>query len=1159
MADNKWTSEQLKAIETHDRRLLVSAAAGSGKTAVLVERIIRRILDPEDPVDVDRFLVITFTRAAASEMKDRIRRRLEETYAAIRKDRKEDDGLLRRLKSQIAIMDSACIQTIDSFCMNVVRDHTDELEIDPNFRVAEETELKLMQADVMESMLEDCYEKAEDDFIAFIDAFGQGNAGNGIEEKILQIYRFAQVTPDPEVWYSEHEEDRCIDKTASYVHGVITGLAESVIPSAEKLLAVCMSDNGPSGYADAISSDIEKLEQLARAEDFRELNEALQTFEFKRLGRNKTGTDRLKIDALKSGREEIKKTVESWKKNYSREDISMIEDEYRLTEPFIRTGIGLAREFDRRYSQQKREKNVVDFGDVEHMALKVLKLTDEYRERFREICVDEYQDTNYLQEEIVRRLDAGQVFMVGDVKQSIYKFRQARPEIFMDKYRTFIPVTEADPSSDTLINLSMNFRSRPDLLEDINRLFRVLMHRELGGIDYTPEAELNPGARFGTPEEERDNACDSHIELLLVNVGSLDAEDSARAAEARMIASKIRELTDPENGMKIWNGREYRQVRLSDIVILLRSANVSGEAYLNTLLNAGIPAHCETNKGYFDSLEIRTMTAMLTAVDNPKKDIAYTAFLRSPVIGMTDDELVVLRKQPDMLSDIGRYKYERACAMLKRYRDMSRYTGIEDLITKIYDETGYYEYAMSLPAGKVRRANLDKLRQMAAEYAQTGYRGLFNFIRYIDNLKTYDADFGEASISGENDNAVRIMSIHKSKGLEFPVVFLAACDKKLNQMDSNQPLLIDDDLGIACPYTDVKERFRQKTLKQMALRLKLRNDTVGEELRILYVAMTRAKEKLFIAGAVKDEDKFVTEYDGIAASQTVPGISDIKNDSGYLYWIRKSGVNYRYTIYDTEEVTGRAGDESLEKIREHLDTVTVDADRQEKYSALFDFSYPYQSDVSLRNKISISELKRQWMADKLKEDEITGEYAVGEAMFSEKNGTDGQGESGAQKDMFSGDFGGAQRGTLYHSVMEKLDYTDPETALKNLPEDVRPDDIRKFIESDFGKMFRDAQRDGRLFRECRFIMGIPAGEIGAADSDEPVLVQGIIDAFVMSEDGRECILVDYKTDRVSDEQELIDRYEGQLHYYVIALEKMRSCRVTRKIIWSFALGKAIGL
>lgn len=1142
MADHNWTEEQLKAIQMRDRRLLVSAAAGSGKTAVLVERIIQRILDTNDPVDVDRLLVITFTKAAAAEMKSRIRKRLEDE---IKKPDINTESV-SRLKSQIAIIDSASIQTVDSFCMNVVKDHTDELDLDPNFRVAEETELKLISADVMEDLLERQYDEATDEFIGFTEAFGHGTAGSGIDEIILRIYDFAQVTPEPEEWYRKQLEYNDTDKLKEYVFNSLRMLSASYIKLAEDLLAVCHMDNGPAAYEAAVNSDLEQLEAMAVSVSFDELHDLIKNFEWKSLGRNKKDVIPELADKVKAGRKEIKDHVIKWKKEFTRETLDVFDKEYELTRPFIATAVKLAMEYDKAYSEAKREKNIIDFSDLEHFALKVLKQTDEYKELYKEICVDEYQDTNQLQEDIILALDDGQVFMVGDVKQSIYKFRQAKPEIFMKKYSEFASPDDSEEGRDTLINLSKNFRSRAAVLDGINSLFRRIMRKEIGGIDYTPSAELYPGAGFGSPQEEEQNAMDPETELLLVSSEALNEDEDTRTAEAVMIASKIKELTDLKTGVMVWDGKKYRRAGYSDIVILLRSANASGDIYLNTLLDAGIRAHCDTNKGYFDSLEVRTMLSILKATDNSRKDIPLAAFLKSPVIGMTDDELVAWRMKPEALGTLGTYKLNKAMDMLRRYRSMSRYMSIEDLITHIYDDTGYYEYAMSLPAGNVRRANLDKLRQMAAEYATTGYRGLFNFIRYIDKLETYDTDFGEASSVGGSDDAVRIMSIHKSKGLEFPICFVADCSKKFNQMDSNKAVLIDDELGIACPYVDVKNRIRQKTFRQMAVRFKLRTDNIGEELRVLYVAMTRAKEKLFLTGAVKNEQKLLDSF-GRSSEQML--LSDILSDSGYLYWITSSGVKYKYTIYNDSGEKKIAVSSSADSIKTYLDSAVIDSDTRERYSEVFDHIYAHQTDVDLRNKISISELKKQWMLNQYEEEVVTGEGTTDPWITAD--GTKISGSSGVT--------GGAERGTLYHSVMEKLDYSDPDKTLSALPDEVKKEDIEKFLESEIGKIFTEADHDGRLFRERQFIMGMPARELKIADTDEPILIQGIVDAFVISPDGNECILVDYKTDRVSSEDELKKRYEGQLHYYAIALEKMKKCHVSRKLIWSFSLGKIIEL
>jgi len=1170
VADNKWTKEQQSAIDLLGRRLLVSAAAGSGKTAVLVERIISRILDPKEPVDVDRLLVVTFTKAAAGEMKDRIRSRL-----VLELEKTSDP----RLAEQISILDSASIQTIDSFCMDVVREHPDELNIDPNVRVADEAELKLMRADVMEALLEDNYEKAEDDFINFVEAYGQGTAGNGIEDRIFQVYDFAKVTADPESWYDSQIDNEDTQKYTTYIFDTLRSLIGSYAQQLEELIAICNRPLGPKGYINTLEQDLEFIDNVSYAKDYDELSQILNEYSWPTIGRKSKTDDEVLVELVKERRnKEIKDVIKAYTKDYTRQDKDELIKEHELTADFIKVLIGLARDFDLRFTEEKNRKNIIDFNDLEHLALKALKDDPEYGSRFDEIYVDEYQDTNDIQEAIIKCLDNGRVFMVGDVKQSIYGFRQARPEIFMEKYDRFKTLNcvadkenadrenagkeSADTDTeDTVILLAKNFRSRPQVLDSVNGLFSRIMRKELGGVEYTKDVALYEGAEFGELEsaeekvdagedcaKDADKVCAGNYdtEILLVNVSDLDEDNSARELEARMIAQKIRQLVDPSTGIRVWDKDEkkYHAANYRDIVILLRSANAVGDIYIDALQNAGIPAHCDTNKGYFDSLEIRTIVSMLAAIDNPRKDIPMAAFLHSPIINMSDDELAVYKRNENKLSDLGKYKLEKARVMLERYSGMSRYMDIADLITSIYDETGYYEYACTLPGGATRKANLDKLRRMASEYASTGFKGLFNFIRYIDNLKTYDTDFGEASFFGEHDDAVRIMSIHKSKGLEFPVVFLAACDKKLNQMDSNQNILVDEKLGVGCLYINTAERYKQKTIRQMALRIKSRTDTMGEELRVLYVAMTRAKEKLFITGAIKDEDKFITSYeDAIKRKERDPNnslpLSVLRSDKGFLYWIVSSGVGYPYSIIDPGDEISETAFVRSDSIRKYLNSLTVDPALSGEYDNIFQYKYPYLLDVDLMNKISISELKKRWAMEAEKTDEVqVVDSSVGDSFVyinrDEKNS-------------------GAMRGTIYHEVMEKLDFSKGVPI--EIPMEVKREDIQTFIESDIGREFRKAQEEGRLYREHQFIMGVPASELKLADSSEPVLVQGIIDAFYETDEG--LILLDYKTDRVSSGQELVDRYEGQLYYYAMALEKLRAKPVIRKCIWSFALGKLI--
>ena len=1124
----EWTGEQQKAIDERGNRILVSASAGSGKTAVLVARILSEILDAENPVSVDELLVMTFTRAAAAEMKKRVRDALTE---AGRMD-------------QVAILESACIQTIDSFCMNVVREYPDEIGIDPGSRIADEAELTLLQGDVMEEMLESYFASGDEDFLNFVECYTTGNAAKGLEDIILKLYRFAQSTPWPQKWYEEQ-----LAGDGNYGEYALAAMKPD-IAELRKMMAeairICYEERGPETYLPTILTEEQQLQSLLGADSFPQLRQRLAACTFDRIPvASKKKYDEERIAQVKRIRDFQKKRIQKLQS-----DLTAVDENAGIP-----MAIRLAQDFDRRFSEKKREKNILDFSDTEHMTLGLFaghpEICAEYRNRFKEIYVDEYQDTNQIQEEIVAALDRGQVFMVGDVKQSIYRFRQARPEIFAEKYLQF-----SQGNGGEVIDLDENFRSEPEVLDSVNTLFGRIM------VNYQPMRT----------RKERGNAPET--ELLLAVSGDEDTDGAE--LEARAIARRIHRLM-----------RENPELHYSDIVLLLRSANTIGDIYLNALAEAGIPAYCETGKGYFDSLEIRTMTAFLTAVDNPWKEIPLTAVLHSPIIGMTDEDLVrvIGRKKKrtsvyDRLQNSENPKAMHAVELFTRYGELSKWMSIAELIECIYDETGYYAYASALPAGRTRRANLDKLLDMARSFGETGYRGLFRFLCYIDNLRAYDTDFGEAGTCSEKDDTVRIMSIHKSKGLQFPIVFLGSVSHKINQLDSAAAILADPDLGVACQYVNPELRIKQATLKQNIIKYKMRRETVAEEMRILYVAMTRAQKQLILAGTAdayaKATEKLrltmdaLSFMDWIAKDESLKIVFDEEPET-------ETGAETKTetalpdpgnanATKDIEQTSQNPEAVNPEK-EETLQTEAFAQKLQPEIRRMLFYEYPYQEDVDLRNKVSISELKKRWqIAEAIANGEIlpkeesipdiTPESAGEEISDTEKKETSAgsypAGESGFSV------LSASERGTLYHSVMEHLDYADPEASYDTLDEKtkktVRKSDIMAFVNSELGRKFQKAAAEGKLYRERQFIMGLPARETGDADSGEMVLVQGIIDAFI---DDDELILIDYKTDRVDSAQTLIDRYHAQLHYYAVALEKLRGRKPDRQIIWSFALGKAI--
>ncbi len=1231
---NRWTDEQQLAIDLRGHRILVSAAAGSGKTAVLTERIARRLCDIEDPIDADQLLVMTFTRAAAGEMKERIRRRLTQMQ--------QEPGLSSeqraRLREQTSLLDNAYITTIDSFCGRVVRDHPDEAEVDPSFRVAETMEKTLLQQDVLEEMLEEYYAKADPEFLKFVDAYTKVRTSDNLNEMILEVYEAAQNAVDPEAWYSAQTDDDP-QRYRTYMLEQARPLLEAAQEQAEAALEICRDFEGPIKSESSVCKDMDAIESALSAGSFDELRETLTGMEpFPRLSTASKGVDPEKRKRLTEVRNSYKQMLQ---KNLIGPLCTDLPDDYeeheREAQRAIGVLVGMARDFDERYTARKREKNVMEFSDVAHAALRLLRMDDigqEYSGKFREIYIDEYQDSSDIQEGLKDAIDTGEVFMVGDVKQSIYVFRNARPELFMKKYDSFSPVgADIRDGADIRIDLSANFRSRAAVLDGINRIFRGIMTRDLGGIEYTREAELHPGAEYPVPEDG------VHIgggnQLLILDKGADDPADtgdgdsdgdslnrdgiaeSQAVLEARMVARKIQSLMSGPESISVREGDGYRPLRYADIAILYRSG-ANAETYQRVLMDSGIPAYIDSRKGYFDTQEVRTMLAVLAAVNNPLRDVEMTAWLCSPMIGMTTEELARLmavykrrrRKDslrcvkralelvsellPEMKDEIDARKsigersevqgstghaddahgmtdvcsddeaqaVQRDCLMtasirskaalaLKRladYDERSRSMPISELIAYICSDTGYYDYVSALPGGGVRRANLERLMEMAKSYAKTGYQGLFNFVRYVETVKAYKEDMGEANILGENDDIVRIMTIHKSKGMEFPVCILAEAGHGFNR--DNKGILIDYDLGISCAYVDPDIHVRYPTLKQQIVRFKKRNDQLGEELRILYVALTRAKEQLIISGSLKDYEKNIEER------TSAKGILGVRSANCYLDWLLMDPAEFNLDvqIYRPSDLPGDAeASAKRQALDEWIDGLTVTSEVKAGYDRVFDFVYPYQADTTLHNKVSISELKRLGQHEDEAQTYLP-EYAAGEAR------TDAT---------VKGGISGAQRGTIYHRVFERLDFakvTD-EASMGAYLDELLPDaderrmvrgrDIMCWAQSDIGRAAAEADAQGRFYREREFIMGLPASELGLADSAQPVLIQGIIDAYIEDEDG--ITLIDYKTDRVSTGQELKERYRIQLKYYAIALEKMKHKPVKRSLIWSVQLGESVEL
>lgn len=1215
-----WTKEQEAVIKSRNQNLLVSAAAGSGKTAVLVERIISRMTEKENPGDIERLLIMTFTRAAASEMRERIQ-------AAIEKKLEEDPENIH-LQQQAVLVQFAQITTIDSFCLHLLREHFDRLDIDPAFRVGDEGELLLMRADVMQELLEDFYAEKDPDFERFVDTYAVGKADGGIEDLISQVYTFAQSNPWPLEWLEECRKEISVTtleelNQSKWMQFLLRDAAMQAEEWKEQLTEaaqLCQEEDGPEPYLPMILEDLAAAERiLASVTSYEAFSQALGRISFSRLaairGKNNL-VDPEKKERAADCRTRVKKAVEKMKKEYVFESPERVLQDLEESRSGIIMLLTLTEEFGRRFRERKKEKHVVDFHDLEHFALELLTkgnthkpgpLADELSSQYDEILVDEYQDSNLVQETLIscisgERFGRPNVFMVGDVKQSIYQFRLARPELFLEKYHAYPVMEESAEAAPTAfhrkIELRQNFRSREMVLESINAVFYRIMTEKLGKIEYTKEQALYPGAVF----KPREDVSELQTELLLLDsspdtLEELDEDVSdytARELEAGMIASRIRELTEENKGLLVWDKEQetYRRACYGDIVILLRSVSGWAETFAEVLSRQGIPAYAESRTGYFTAMEVETVLNLLSVIDNPLQDIPFASLLKAPFVGITDEELAYVtaqgRQSGGYQKELGLYgaviqyadregegekndlakRLIKLLSLVEELRRMAVYLQMPELLYQIYDRTGYYHYVSALPGGEVRRANLDMLVEKAAAYEATSYRGVFHFIRYIEKLRKYNTDFGEASVGGEQGNTVRIMSIHKSKGLEFPIVFVSGLAKQFNKQDTRGKLLIDAQLGIGTDYLDIEKRVKGATLKKNVMKRQMELEALGEELRVLYVAMTRAKEKLILTAAVKHLPERLEKIQTVSTRKGQIPFTVLTGASCFLDWILMSMTGGNVPILLQKKTVARQLDQEMDDQRKkqdwkelllHLTPGKVfDEGIHDLLKKSISFVYPYQADMQLNTKLSVSDLKKEGQEN----EEIKELFTL--PVFMEKQ---------------EGALSGTLRGTACHRVLELFDFTclcvqdgleeaevTPKQVFiklqamvaenrlqKEAAAAVRTKELSAFFNSPLGLRMRRAAKQGMLSKERQFVIGIPAREMGNWDSDELILIQGIIDAF-FEEEG-ELVLVDYKTDAVSEEETLKKRYQIQLAYYKRALEQMTGKRVKEVYLYSFRLGE----
>ena len=1299
-----FTKEQQETIDARNASILVSAAAGSGKTAVLVERIIQMVKDPVHPVDIDRLLVVTFTSAAAAQMRERISQALSDAV-----DEQPENAHLTR---QLTLIHHAQITTIDSFCLYLIRNHFDEISLDPDFRVADEGEVRLLKRDVLDEMLEEYFARGAESsgedsatgdgsrpseaeegretgkgsetdgscagsFQEIVEYFSPQGNDKRLEEQLLSLYEFAMSYPWPEEWLQEHQKDydvpeggldACpwVEELKSYVKMQLSE-AEQLL---EQALSLCREPDGPYMYLDTLLEDQERVAELSRAEGFSELYEGFSSLSFGRISAKKdAAVSQEKRERAKELRGTVKDLLTGLKEKYFYASAEAQEERMRACAPFVKELLELTLDFCRRFSEKKRERGILDFHDMEHLALQILicredgklsatRTARQLRETYEEIMIDEYQDSNLVQEYLLLSISGEEDgrynrFMVGDVKQSIYKFRLARPELFMEKFDRYRRLeTAEEPGTaeksaaqgktaqvgsvcERRIDLKKNFRSRRQVTDSVNEVFSCLMGKDLGGVAYDADAALYPGAVFPDPCGAAQDPY--RTEVLLCVPGEDGMEEKER--EAMAVAGRIRELVgrlpvvDSET-------KQLRPARYSDMVILLRSPSGWDETFKKVLETCGIPVYISSRTGYFAATEVQTVLNFLRVLNNPLQDIPLFGVLKSPAAGFSDREIALIRAKKEK----GRL-YESLCAcvqegqetgkkteeaelrakaqaflaLLERFRNYAVYLPIHELIREFLEQTGYLYTASALPGGEQRRANLEMLLSKAESFEKTSYFGLFHFIRYMEQVEKYDIDYGEASLQDENADTVRIMSIHRSKGLEFPVCFVSGLGKRFNMQDIAKPVIVDMDLGIGLDYVDSVLRMRRGTLKKNVMAGKLQRDSLGEELRVLYVAMTRAQEKLILTGGLKAEraEKLKEEMEKAAVREKDDGTlaegADTERllpffrrsgSSSYLDWLLPAWqqTGQRMELVDASRLLAgqmekeQSREQQLEGLKQFLETEPAGAGETEETAAQdaaarlslrLKSGYPHRNLERLYTKTTVSELKKAGMAEAAEEayhlfeeeevvpylprfvrseDKLGGAargsayhkalelFPFGSWMARKDAGRAGSGKENAGKDRVSESAeNGADRKAL-EALLDEM--REQGRLLPEYREAVSPWRLEAFLKSALAARMGRADAAGLLHKEQPFVLGIPASELGEDfPGEETVLIQGIIDVY-FEEDG-ELVVADYKTDAVTQAEELVNRYRVQLDYYARALEQLTRKRVKEKIIYSFALQKEI--
>lgn len=1200
----QWTDSQWEAIASSGHNILVSAAAGSGKTAVLIERIIEKITDETNPVDIDQLLIVTFTNAAAMEMKNRLAEKLEEKM-------QQHPGSLR-LRRQIALLNRANISTLHSFCMKLVRKYYYKINVDPHFRMLDNTEGELLKEEVLEEVLEANYGKENNEaFLDAVDRFSNDRNDNGWKEVVLKLYDFSRSHPDPTRWLDEVKDmyhlstDTPIEEQlwGKIVFTEAKATLTEAIQSLEQAKAIGEEEGGPYPYIETIENDLFQLQEAQSLERWEDLYHKLKNISFGRLKaiRSKDDVDDSLKEKAKQLRNKAKESVTKMVQETFSESPDTLLQDLKQMYPAIKVLTETVKEFSNAFQSLKEERGVADFSDLEHYALRILQedaeVRETYRSQLKEILVDEYQDVNLTQETLLQQLSRGDnCFFVGDVKQSIYRFRLAEPTLFLDKYKRF---NRTDGTPGWKIQLDKNFRSRKQVLDAVNFLFKQIMDEKIGDIHYDDQETLKAGNEQ-YPEVEKEY---TNTEIVIINKGNqLSGEDEddpekdleTGQLEARWMARQIKKMIQSKHPIYDKQIKQMRPITYRDIVILMRSmswANVIMEEFKNE----GVPLYAELNEGYFEAMEINVMLSLLKTIDNPYQDIPLVAVLRSPIVGMNEEELAHIRiqkKQAPFFEALKeavnaptnaswQQKATKFYEQLLLWRGQARREILSEFIWKLFRETGYYDFVGGLPNGKQRQANLLSLYDKARAYEKTSFRGLFRFLRFIERVQSRKDDFGLARALSEQEDVVRMMTIHKSKGLEFPVVFLAGLNKQFNFNDIREKVLLHKELGIGVKHVDVEKRIQKPTLSYRAVKRRILEENLSEEMRVLYVAMTRAKEKLFLIGTVNDAEKSIETWrENSNASEWILPESERLQALSYLDWIGRAIFRHRAlqncveekrederfyddsewnitfvekgSLKENEPSPSKANNDILAQVS-RLEPVDMRSPFQQDIHQKLGWRYQHEEAVNTRSKQTVSEYKRTFMD------------AYSEPLYKPSFRADDYEQPTFLEQTKKPS--SAARGTVVHTVLEHLPLqremsaedihrfvhalVEREILTEEEGKLVDSNEIYTFLQSKLGMQLRTSNE---VYREIPF--SYAKKEEGLADF---ILLQGTVDCLFKDEKNQ-LVLVDYKTDafmrRYPTNPEkatevMKNRYQTQIDLYREAISHIWKEEIKQAYLYMF--------